>query len=269
MEALFPSPADVAPGTAPEREELIAWVAGFDAALTGWYSEGCRPRATEALSIGQPSRAGDTRGGSKALLDDCAARKPSFLHRRPQGLHTWATRQDVMGTIAARAQEAAKVGTGAARLRSLASDRSPQVRRQVAANLNTPPDVAASLAFDRDWRTRAAVATRAAVPADVLVALVEDRVWLVRFALAENKHASPAVWEAITRASDTGIRMVLAQQTWLPRDVAMRLAEDTAKDVRQGLAAGTTHPEVFTVLTNDAHQDVRAAALSNPEAPQV
>lgn len=168
-----------------------------------------------------------------------------------------------MGTIASRAQEAAEASTDVTRLRSLASDRSPQVRRQVAANPNTPADVAANLASDRDWRTRAAVATRADVPADVLVSLVEDRVWQVRFTLAENKHASPTVWEAITRAPDTDVRMVLAQQTWLSVDVAMQLARDTAKDVRQGLAATTTHPEVFAVLTDDAHQDVRAAALDN------
>lgn len=162
-------------------------------------------------------------------------------------------------TISARVLRA-QTSTSADELRALASDTSPQVRRQVAAHALVPADAVATLAADRDWRTRAAVAARADVPAAAAIPLVDDKVWQVRFALASNRHSDPAVWRAIAEATRTDIRMVFVQNSWVPANIAHLMCSDPHKDVRETLANSTPHREVLQRLLTDDHQDVRLAA---------
>ena len=165
-------------------------------------------------------------------------------------------------TIASRVVRA-RESTSAPELRELAVDSSPQVRRQVAANAHAPADVVAALVADRDWRTRAAVAARPDVPTPAGETLAEDKAWQVRFALAHNHDSGPVVWRAITQATRTDIRMVFAQQPWVPLDISELLSADAVKDVRENLAIRTTHRTVLDRLLADNHGDVRAAAIRN------
>ena len=55
------------------------------------------------------------------------------------------------------------------------------------------------------------------VPASGGVALVGDKTWQVRYALANNPHSGPALWRAIVGATRTDIRMVFAQNLWMPQ----------------------------------------------------
>ncbi len=73
---------------------------------------------------------------------------------------------------------------------------------------------------DRDWRTRAAIAARADIPTSGGAALVDDNNWQVRFALASNQYSGPAVWRAIADAAGTDIRVVFAQNAWVPLDIS-------------------------------------------------
>ena len=133
----------------------------------------------------------------------------------------------------------------------------------MAANSHVSADVLTDLASDRDWRTRAAVAARPDLPTPAGAALAEDKIWQVRFALAHNQNSGSAVWHAITEATRTDIRMVFAQQPWVPLDISELLCADRAKDVRENLAIRSTHRTVLDRLLADDYDGVRAAAIRN------
>ena len=87
---------------------------------------------------------------------------------------------------------------------------------------------------DRDWRTRAAIAARSDIPTSGGAALVDDNNWQVRCALGSKQYSGPAVWRAIADAPGTDIRVVFAQNAWVPLDISRALMRaDPVTNVRE------------------------------------
>lgn len=69
-------------------------------------------------------------------------------------------------------------------------------------------------------------------------------------------------------AREIPLRKTLAERKNLPQGGFEQLAKDSAKSVRQAVAANpAAPPPVLAVLTQDAEAGVRAAALANPSCP--
>ena len=123
-----------------------------------------------------------------------------------------------------------------------------------------------ALAGHRWTAVRAAVAENPATPADVLVQLVQDRSHLARFGVAQNP--SPTAVEIALAATDTDVRVVLAQRLDLSDQVYEALLEDIDHTVRSSLASSTDRQHLLARLANDPHERVRGAISHNRACTQ-
>ncbi len=81
---------------------------------------------------------------------------------------------------------------------------------------------------------------------------------------ASNQYSGPAVWRAIADAAGTDIRVVFAQNAWVPLDISeLSCAPIPITNVWENVAIRTAHRAVLDGLLADEHPDVPAAALRN------
>lgn len=141
-----------------------------------------------------------------------------------------------MPTINDRALVAADPATSPDRLRELASDASPKIRRAVSWNPSTPTEV--------------------------LGVLVQDAKWGVRFAVAENP--TPGAVEIAVGAADPDVRGRASQRGDLDAPTTQRLVRDPVYTVRVRMSEVTSDPDVVAALARDPHPAVRSSVVLNP-----
>jgi hypothetical protein len=117
------------------------------------------------------------------------------------------------------------------------------------------------LSTHRDKAVRAAVAQNPATPTPVLLALLGDKHFLPRYGVAENP--DPRAWAVALQASDSGVRVMLAQRQDLDARTIQVVLGDAEREVRQSLAWSTKHMAVLARLARDEHKLVRADAALN------
>jgi hypothetical protein len=129
-----------------------------------------------------------------------------------------------------------------------------------AASSQVPARLEA-LSTHRDKAVRAAVAQNPATPTPVLLALVDDKHFLPRYGVAENP--DPRAWPVALQASDSGVRVVLAQRQDLDARTVQALLGDPEREVRESLGWSNKDPAVLARLARDEHKLVRAVAALN------
>ncbi len=140
-------------------------------------------------------------------------------------------------------------------LKSLATDRSHQVRQTVAENFSATEEIIEILTKDKNSIVRSSVARRNKLTDFVIDTLIQDTNETVLVALSVREKLKPNQQEMLSK-SGPGVRQKLAIRKDLSKDVALKLSQDVDFRVRVILAAVTTYPEVLDILELDQDLEV-------------
>ena len=159
-------------------------------------------------------------------------------------------------------------------LRTLASDKSEEIRAGLASNYRLAPDLQRQLALDNNPLVRAALAGRTNGDPVLLDSLANDKDYRVRIAAAGNALSTAANLRKL--AADKKylwVRRGVAQNAGTPDDLLLKLCGDSDSDIRdiakkQMQIGHPQWPQVLTRLVVQTAQPLDTVNLSGQQRQQ-
>jgi hypothetical protein len=157
--------------------------------------------------------------------------------------------------------------TNAHTLELLATDTTPEIRKEVAANKSASSSLLEALSRDVDSTVRSSVAYNHSSSVNVLDALARDKHVDVRAFVAGNPNSSPQALELLSQDRKSAVRLEVALNISTTPLILEKLARDSDSAVRQMAARNPlTSTVALDALASDKAKQVRLEVASNRSA---